>query len=103
MKPIKLSECDEGTKIALPSWQNGQKYRVVYRVCEPTTITRYVTKIVEGVKKRQRVEIPAVWLSHMEPGPLKLVRENVVDQTMIEVKQKMPTLDDKGDVWVFLI
>lgn len=71
MKPIKLSECDEGAKIALPSWQNGQKYRVVYRVCEPTTITRCVTKIVEGVKKRQRVEIPARWLSHMEPGAIE--------------------------------
>lgn len=56
MQQIKLSECKEGDKICLPSWQNGQKYRVVYWVGEPTSIVKYHTKVDDkGVKKRHKI------------------------------------------------
>lgn len=105
MQQIKLSECKEGDKICLPSWQNGQKYRVVYWVGEPTSIVKYHTKVDEkGVKKRPKISIPAVWVSHLEKGAAKLIRENVVDYEMVEVRQKWPTLDTQGnEVYVFLI
>lgn len=76
MQQIKLSECKEGDKICLPSWQNGQKYRVVYWVEEPTSVVKYHTKVDEkGVKKRHKISIPAVWVSHLEKGEVKLIRE----------------------------
>ncbi len=105
MQQIKLSECKGGDKICLPSWQNGQKYRLVYWVGEPTSIVKYHTKVDEkGVKKRHKISIPAVWVSHLEKGAAKLIRENVVDCEMVEVRQKWPTLDTQGnEVYVFLI
>lgn len=105
MQQIKLSECKEGDKICLPSWQNSQKYRLVYWVGEPTSIVKYHTKVDEkGVKKRHKISIPAVWVSHLEKGAAKLIRENVVDCEMVEVRQKWPTLDTQGnEVYVFLI
>lgn len=105
MQQIKLSECKEGDKICLPSWQNGQKYRLVYWVGEPTSIVKYHTKVDEkGVKKRHKISIPAVWVSHLEKGEAKLIRKNVVDYEMVEVRQKWPTLDTQGnEVYVFLI
>lgn len=37
-------------------------------------------------------------------GAAKLIRENVVDCEMVEVRQKWPTLDTQGnEVYVFLI
>lgn len=82
----------------LPSWQNGQKYRVVHWVGEPTSIVKYHTKVDEkGVKKRHKISIPAVWVSHLEKGEAKLIRENVVDYEMVEVRQKWPTLDTQGN------
>lgn len=105
MQQIKLSECKEGDKICLPSWHNGQKYRVVYWVGRPTSIVKYHTKVDDkGVKKRYKISIPAVWVSHLEKGAAKLIRENVVDYEMVEVRQKWPTLDTQGnEVYVFLI
>lgn len=98
MQQIKLSECKKGDKICLQSWQNGQKYRVVYWVDEPTSIVKYHTKVDDkGVKKRHKISIPAVWVSHLE-------KRNVVDYEMVEVRQKWPTLDTQGnEVYVFLI
>ena len=105
MQQIKLSECKEGDKICLSSWQNGQKYRVVYWVGGPTSIVKYHTKVDDKeVKKRHKISIPAVWVSHLEKGAAKLIRENVVDYEMVEVRQKWPTLDTQGnEVYVFLI
>lgn len=105
MQQIKLSECKEGDKIALKTWQNGQKYRVVYWVREPTCIVRYGYYLKDdGTRGRRKITIPAFWVSHEEPGELKLVRENVVEREMVEIRQKWPTLDEEGnDVYVFLI
>lgn len=71
----------------------------------PTSIVKYHTKVDEkGVKKRHKISIPAVWVSHLEKGAAKLIRENVVDCEMVEVRQKWPTLDTQGnEVYVFLI
>lgn len=75
MQQIKLSECKEGDKICLPSWQNGQKYRVVYWVGGPTSIVKYHTKVDDkGVKKRHKISIPAVWVSHLEKGAAEAIR-----------------------------
>lgn len=77
----------------------------VHWVGEPTSIVKYHTKVDEkGVKKRHKISIPAVWVSHLEKGEAKLLRENVVDYEMVEVRQKWPTLDTQGnEVYVFLI
>lgn len=69
------------------------------------SIVKYHTKVDDkGVKKRHKISIPAVWVSHLEKGEAKLIRENVVDYEMVEVRQKWPTLDTQGnEVYVFLI
>ena len=110
LQQIKLSECQEGDKIAFKEWQNGQQHRKIFIVGEACIITRRWTETIDngeggGVKKTHQVKVPAVWLEYQVQDGVELSESGFATRPKWVTKRiKQPVFDANGnDIYVLKI